>query len=89
MRLHLLAALMLAAAPLSAQSLRSGEVMSTLAVHPLARINPVLGSDDRVHLAYELVVTNPSKIFITLDKVEASIRRARCWRACRAMPWPG
>ena len=71
MRLHLLAALMLAAAPLSAQSLRSGEVMSTLAVYPLARINPVLGSDDRVHLAYELVVTNPSKFFITLDKVEA------------------
>lgn len=47
MRHHLFAALLLAAAPLSAQSLRSGEVMSTLTVHPLAKIHPVLGSDDR------------------------------------------
>jgi hypothetical protein len=45
--------------------------MSTLAVHPLAKIHPVLGSDDRVHLAYELLVTNPSPMFVTLDKVEA------------------
>ena len=72
MRIHLFAAaLSLAAAPLSAQSLRADEVMSTLAVRPLAEIHPVLGSDDRVHLAYELVVTNPSPMFITLDKVEA------------------
>ena len=73
MRFHLLAAaaVSLVAAPLTAQSLRADEVMSTLAVHPLAKIHPVLGSDDRVHLAYELVVTNPSPMFITLDKVEA------------------
>jgi Peptidase family M23 len=71
MRLHLFAALSLVAAPLTAQSLRADEVMSTLAVHPLAKIHPVLGSDDRVHLAYELVVTNPSNLFVTLDKVEA------------------
>ena len=71
MRFHLFAALSLLAAPLSAQSLRADEVMSTLAVHPLASIHPVLGSDDRVHLAYELIVTNPSNFFITLDKVEA------------------
>lgn len=73
MRFHLLAAaaVSLVAAPLTAQSLRADEVMSTLAVRPLAEIHPVLGSDDRVHLAYELVVTNPSPMFITLDKVEA------------------
>ena len=71
MRIHLFAALSLVAAPLSAQSLRADEVMSTLAVHPLAQIHPVLGSDDRVHLAYELIVTNPSNLFVTLDKVEA------------------
>ena len=67
----LFAALSLVAAPLSAQSLRADEVMSTLAIHPLAKIHPVLGSDDRVHLAYELIVTNPSNMFITVDKVEA------------------
>ena len=72
MRIHLFAAaLWLAAAPSSAQSLRADEVMSTLALHPLAQIHPVLGSDDRVHLAYELIVTNPSNLFVTLDKVEA------------------
>ena len=72
MRLHLFAAaLSLLAAPLSAQSLRADEVMSTLAVRPLAKIHPVLGSDDRVHLAYELVVTNPSNMWVTLDRVEA------------------
>ena len=71
MRLNLFAALSLAAAPLSAQSLRADEVMSSLAVEPLAEIHPVLGSDNRVHLAYELLVTNPSSFFVTLDKVEA------------------
>jgi murein DD-endopeptidase MepM/ murein hydrolase activator NlpD len=54
-----------------AQSLKPNEIMSTLAVHPLAEAHPVLGSDNRTHLAYELVVTNPSPFFITLDKVEA------------------
>ena len=54
-----------------AQSLKPNEVMSTLAVHPLADAHPVLGSDNRTHLAYELVVTNPSPFFVTLDKVEA------------------
>lgn len=55
----------------SAQSLKPNEVMSTLAVHPLADAHPVFGSDNRTHLAYELVVTNPSPFFVTLDKVEA------------------
>ena len=71
MRFILLAAAALVAAPLSAQSLRVDEVMSTLAVRPLAKIHPVLGSDDRIHLAYELIVNNPSPLFITIEKVEA------------------
>lgn len=56
---------------LSAQSLKLDETMSTLAVRPLSEIHPVLGSDNRVHLAYELVVTNPSNMFVTIDRVEA------------------
>lgn len=64
-------ATVLAAAPVAAQSLKPNEIMSTLAVHGLAEIHPVLGSDNRQHLAYELIVTNPSNLFITIDKVEA------------------
>lgn len=59
------------AAPLSGQSLKSNEIMSTVAVRGLSEIHPVLGSDNRVHLAYELMVSNPSPLFATIDKVEA------------------
>lgn len=69
--LFLLCALGLASAPAAGQSLKSDEIMSTLAVRGLSEIHPVLGSDNRVHLAYELMVNNPSRLFVTLDKVEA------------------
>jgi hypothetical protein len=64
-------AALLAAHPSRAQSLKAGEVFSTIAVQPLAEPNPVLGADGRVHLAYELLVVNPSNLFVTLDRVEA------------------
>jgi hypothetical protein len=54
-----------------AQSLRSGEVVSTITARTLATPDPVLGADNRIHLAYELLISNPSNLFITLDKVEA------------------
>ncbi|WP_304622562.1 M23 family metallopeptidase [Phyllobacterium lublinensis] len=59
--------------PLTAlgQSLKSDEIFSSIAVRPLIAPGPVLGADNRVHLAYELLVVNPSKLFVTLDKVEA------------------
>lgn len=57
--------------PASAQSLKSDEVYSSIVVAPESQPHPVLGSDNRIHLAYELVVTNPSRLFMTLDKVEA------------------
>lgn len=59
------------ALPALGQSLKPDEVFSTIAVRPLSTPNPVLGADGRVHLAYELLVVNPSDLFITLDKVEA------------------
>src|SRR3954468_9151790 len=55
----------------SAQSRKSGQILSSLSVRPLSPPNPVLGTDNRVHLAYELVVSNPGQFFITVDKVEA------------------
>ncbi len=54
-----------------AQSLKSDEIISSIAVRPISEPGPVLGADGRVHLAYELFVANPSKLFVTLEKVEA------------------
>jgi hypothetical protein len=71
--LHVIAvsALLFFALPALAQSLRPHEVYSSIAVRPISEPNPVLGADGRVHLAYELLVVNPTKLFVTLDKVEA------------------
>lgn len=55
----------------SAQSLKPGEVYSSIVIAPISDPNPVAGADGRIHLAYELLVTNPSRLFVTLDKVEA------------------
>lgn len=60
-----------AVSPSLSQSLRSDEVLSSFSVQPISAPNPVLGADDRVHLAYELLVANNSRLFVTLDKVEA------------------
>ena len=57
--------------PCQAQSLKSNEILSSIAVRPISEPNPVLGADDRMHLAYELLVVNPSKLFVTIKKVEA------------------
>lgn len=53
-----------------AQSLKPDEVYSSISIVPLSEPNPVPGADNRIHLAYEVLVTNPSRVFITLDKVE-------------------
>lgn len=58
------------AAPAGAQSLMPDQILSTLTVLPTGAPHPVPGSDGRVHLAYELRVDNPSKLFVTLDKIE-------------------
>jgi hypothetical protein len=54
----------------SAQSLKSDEIYSSIAVRTLSEPNPVMGADGRIHLAYELLVVNPTPLFVTLDKVE-------------------
>lgn len=71
MRRILAAALALAALPAAAQSLLPDQVYSSLALAVIAPPVPVAGADARVHLAYELVATNPTRLFLTLDKVEA------------------
>ncbi|PWK76046.1 M23 family metallopeptidase [Aminobacter sp. AP02] len=68
----LVASTALLAAPAAlAQSLKPDEVFSSITVRPISEPNPVLGADGRVHLAYELLVVNPSQLFVTLEKVEA------------------
>lgn len=57
--------------PAAAQSLLPGDVYTLLTVEALSAPNPVLGADERIHLAYEVVVSNPTRLFTTLDKVEA------------------
>ncbi|GLK83732.1 M23 family metallopeptidase [Ancylobacter defluvii] len=67
----ILLALALQLTPAAAQSLREGETLSSITVAPLTPPHPVRGSDGRTHLAYELIVTNSSRLFVTVDKVEA------------------
>jgi hypothetical protein len=55
----------------AAQSLTADQVLSSVSVRPISVPNPVLGADGRIHLAYELMVGNPSHVFVTLDKLEA------------------
>jgi murein DD-endopeptidase MepM/ murein hydrolase activator NlpD len=56
--------------PAAAQSLMSDEILSSVTASAISTPNPVLGADGRVHLAYELMVNNPSHVFVTLDKVD-------------------
>jgi Peptidase family M23 len=44
-------------------------VLSPLAVVPLGEVNPVLGADNRVHLAYELLLANQSSSTVQLSSV--------------------
>ena len=66
----------LAAVPAGAESTGEGAeetnaaVLSPLAFAPLAQPDPVLGSDDKVHLAYEMQVLNASRSSVTLTSIE-------------------
>ena len=57
--------------PAAAQSLKPDEVLGSIAVSTISPPNPVLGADGRVHLAYELMVSNPGHVFVGLDRLEA------------------
>lgn len=66
-----------ATASAQAQSLKPDQVYSSIAVRAISAPNPVQGADGRIHLAYELLVTNPSNLYITLDRVEATDGQGR------------
>ncbi len=66
----------LAALPAGATSTGEGSdetnaaVLSPLAFAPLAQPDPVLGADDKVHLAYEMQVLNASTASVALTSIE-------------------
>jgi Peptidase family M23 len=58
------------AAGCSGQTAIADDVLSPLVATPIAAPNPVLGADDKTHLAYEIVLTNMGSTTVGLDKVE-------------------
>jgi Peptidase family M23 len=46
------------------------EVITPLVAKPLSSPHPVLGADGRVHLVYELLITNPTSSMMRLEKLE-------------------
>jgi len=55
---------------LLAAAIQPEELVSPLVVMPLTSPNPVLGADDKVHLAYEIVLVSMAPADIGLKKVE-------------------
>ncbi len=53
-----------------AAAIEANDVVSPLVATPLTSPNPVLGADDKVHLAYEIVHVNMAAADIGLKKVE-------------------
>ncbi len=54
-----------------AAAVEAEDVVTPLIATPLTSPNPVLGADDKVHLAYEIVLVNMAPADIGLKKVEA------------------
>jgi len=74
-----------------AQETEPEEVVTPLVATPIASPNPVLGADDKVHLAYELVLLNMAPGDIGLKKIETLDARsdavlgameAQVWQRC-------
>jgi peptidase M23-like protein len=53
-----------------AAAVEAEDVVSPLVATPLTSPNPVLGGDDKVHLAYEMVLLNMAPAAIELKKIE-------------------
>jgi len=53
-----------------AEDTSAEEVVTPLVATPIASPNPVLGADDKVHLAYEMVLLNMAPGDIGLKKIE-------------------
>jgi hypothetical protein len=47
------------------------EVSSGVVVRPIAKVHPVLGADEKIHLVYELEIVNHSSMVVSVDRVAA------------------
>lgn len=56
-------------APPPSSTYDEGFAFTALAVTPLSEVDPVLGADDRIHLAYELLLVNQSHSTVQLGSV--------------------
>lgn len=63
--------IMFSAAASREQPAAADDVLAPLVAIPITSPNPVLGTDDRTHLAYEIVLVNMASGSIALKKVEA------------------
>ncbi len=73
-RRHLLAVAWVLTLTMAAFPVRTAlaeDVLSPLVVTPVASPNPVLGADNRVHLAYEIVLMNIGSTEVDIEKIEA------------------
>jgi hypothetical protein len=69
--LSLFALVIALALPVRAQETAAvTDVVAPLVATPLSSPNPVLGSDDKTHLAYEIVLMNMAPSAVTVEKVE-------------------
>jgi hypothetical protein len=52
------------------ETVSADDVVSPIVATPVASPNPVLGSDDRIHLAYEIVLMSMAGGAVTIEKIE-------------------
>ena len=45
-------------------------VLSPLVAMPVAAPNPVLGADDKIHLAYEVTLVNQSQLLVSIEAID-------------------
>jgi hypothetical protein len=58
------------AVQVQAETVPAADVVTPLVATPIASPNPVLGSDDKTHLAYEIVLMNMAPSTVGIDKIE-------------------
>jgi hypothetical protein len=68
-RLLLAALVLVRAGDVCAATLAGDEVFSSIVAEVIAAPNPVLGADRKQHLAYALLVVNPTGLVVTLESV--------------------
>ena len=62
--------------PALAETVATTDVVTPLVATPLTSPNPVLGSDNLVHLAYEFTLMNLAPGTVTIEKVETPPERS-------------